>query len=278
MKKIATILSPIILICAVVIFGFMCTKERERKIDAGVKTQETTQVTNIIESQDVSYVPVIIETMDDLSSRDYYPIYTITPTSTPTPTPTLTPVPTIPKATPNPEPTPESTPESTLEPTLEPTETIVIETTVIIPEETVPVETIINTSEETIPVEIEVPYWDQCDLSEEDFEFFARVVAAEDNGDHENDYDNQVAIAQVVWNRVDSPNWPNTVRGVLIESGQFSTVRKGNCHTTTNDNCRKAIIDAYVNRPHPANVIYFNSIGFSTEAYKKISDNYFSYE
>lgn len=265
MKK-ATILYPIILILVIVIVTVGFNKGSEKKIDAGVITRETTQITNVIESKDVSYVPVIIETMDDLSSRDYYPVYTITPTSTPTPIPTLTLVPTISKATPTPEPTPE------------PTETIVIETTVIVPEGTVPVETIINTLEETTPVETEIPYWDQCSLSEEDFEFFARVVAAEDNGNHGNDYDNQVAIAQVVWNRVDSPNWPNTVRGVLIESGQFSTVRKGNCHTTTNDNCRKAIVDAYANRPHPANVIYFNSIGFSTEAYKKISDNYFSYE
>lgn len=247
MKK-ATILYPIILILAMVIVTVGFNKGSEKKIDTGVITRETTQITNVIESKDVSYVPVIIETMDNLSSRSYYPVYTITPTSTPTPVPT-------------------TAPEATYIP--EPIEILIVETTVDVPEE-------------IALIENETSYYNQCGLSEEDFEFFARVVAAEDNGDHENDYDNQVAIAQVIWNRVDSPNWPNTVREVLTQKNpkQFSTVKNGDCHTTTNDNCRKAIVDAYVNRPHPANVIYFNCIGFSSslEPYMQISDNYFSYE
>ena len=125
----------------------------------------------------------------------------------------------------------------------------------------------------------DIPYHERCGLTEEEFEFFARVVTAEDNGDHDDDYENQVAIACVVLNRVDSSKWPNTVTKVLQEKGQFATVKHGYCSTTACENSRKAIVDAYENRPLPLDVIYFNCNGFfnNLTPYAKISDNYFSY-
>jgi hypothetical protein len=129
-------------------------------------------------------------------------------------------------------------------------------------------------------VVFELPTYEQLGLSEEDYEFFARVVAAECNGDIDNDYANQVAIAQVVWNRVASPNFPDTVHDVLTQYGQFTTVKNGKCNKETNDLCRRAILEAYAYPLHPENIIYFNCVGFfhGHEAYLKISDNYFSYE
>lgn len=144
--------------------------------------------------------------------------------------------------------------------------------------------TLVIEPEEVKTEKKELTYYERCGLSEEDFEFFARVVAAEDAGLNVNgfkDYENQVAIACVIWNRVDSPNWPNTVREVLCEKNptQFSTVKNGECNTITDDYCREAIVDAYENRPLPEDVIYFNCIDFfdGLTPYAKISDNYFSY-
>jgi len=126
----------------------------------------------------------------------------------------------------------------------------------------------------------EVTDYIRVGLSEEEFEFFARVVAAECNGNIDDDYQNQVAIACVVWNRTVSEQYGGTVTDVLTEYGQFSTVKHGDCNKKTNDLCRQAIVDAYINKPLPSGVIYFNSVGFSHghKPYKKISDNYFSYE
>lgn len=118
-----------------------------------------------------------------------------------------------------------------------------------------------------------------CGISDSDFEFFARVVQAEDCGDP-NDHDNRVAVAQVIWNRVDSENWPDSVYEVLTESGQFSTVKNGDCSAVADDDCRMAIIEAYLERPHPENMVYFRADFFFSSHidYKKISDNCFSLE
>ena len=118
-----------------------------------------------------------------------------------------------------------------------------------------------------------------CGISDSDFEFFARVVQAEDCGD-ENDYENQIAIAQVIWNRVDSPNFPDSVREVLTESGQFSTVKNGKCNAVADEHTRRAIIDAFLNSPYPSNMVYFRTNFFfkGHKQYKHISDNYFSLE
>ena len=118
--------------------------------------------------------------------------------------------------------------------------------------------------------------YEQVNLSLSDFEFMARVVAAEAGLDH---WDNQVAVAQVIWNRVDSDQFEDTVYDVLTESGQFSTVDYGECHTETNDQCRDAIVEAYVNRPHPSNVLFFRADYYFSglERYAKVADNYFSF-
>lgn len=241
MKKIATILCLLILVCIMSIPNYIYNKDRETKIDAGVTTQESNEIA-ILTKESLVYLPVVTNDTKELYSRDN--TYMVTPT----------PIPVLKEAI-------------VSKPTIETSQNIKSKETKNIPTE-------------TTAIENGTPYYKQCGLSEEDFEFFARVVAAEDNGNHKNDYDNQVAIAQVVWNRVDSPNWPNTVRKVLTEHGQFATVRNGNCHTKTNDNCRKAIVDAYLNRPHPANIIYFRSGYFfhNLKKYMQISDNYFSYE
>ncbi|HZK71784.1 MAG TPA: cell wall hydrolase [Clostridia bacterium] len=119
--------------------------------------------------------------------------------------------------------------------------------------------------------------WEQCNLSKEDFEFMARVVAAEAGTTH---WDNQVAVASVIWNRVSSDHFPDTVEGVLTESGQFSTVNHGDCSTPTVDACRRAIVYAYLNRPLPEDVLFFRAFYYFSglKHYAKVADNYFSYE
>lgn len=118
--------------------------------------------------------------------------------------------------------------------------------------------------------------YEEVNLSLLDFEFMARVVAAEAGLDN---WNNQVAVAQVIWNRVNSDQFENTVYNVLTEKGQFSTVKKGKCKTETNDQCRDAIVYAYINRPIPSDVLFFRSGHYfkGLKKYEKIGDNYFSY-
>ena len=118
------------------------------------------------------------------------------------------------------------------------------------------------------------PYYIQCGLSNEDFEFLCRVVSAESS----ENYDGNVAVACVIFNRVDNENFPDTVIDVLTESGQFSTVRQGECNTETTDETRKAVVEAYLNRPLPTNVLYFRADYYFNwgTPYAKIGGNCFS--
>lgn len=118
------------------------------------------------------------------------------------------------------------------------------------------------------------PYYIQCGLSNEDFEFLCRVVTAESS----DNYAGNVAVACVIFNRVDNENFPDTVIDVLTELGQFSTVRQGECNTETTDETRKALVEAYLNRPLPTNVLYFRAYYYFNwgTPYAKIGGNYFT--
>jgi spore germination cell wall hydrolase CwlJ-like protein len=96
-------------------------------------------------------------------------------------------------------------------------------------------------------------------LSVEDFELMAGIVESERPSGGGN-YDGQVWVAQVIWNRVNNSAWPNTVYGVITQSGQFSTW-KGGYKTTLSaaDDSRRAVVEAFQNPPIPTNVIFFNN-------------------
>ena len=53
----------------------------------------------------------------------------------------------------------------------------------------------------------------------------ARLINGEARGES---YTGQVAVGAVVLNRVESPEFPNTISGVIYQKGQFSCVTDGN--------------------------------------------------
>lgn len=69
----------------------------------------------------------------------------------------------------------------------------------------------------------ELESWRQ-DFSEADLDLLARVVRAEAEGEP---YDGQVAVAAVILNRVNHPEFPNTIAGVVYEPLAFSVVANG---------------------------------------------------
>jgi uncharacterized protein YraI len=96
-------------------------------------------------------------------------------------------------------------------------------------------------------------------LSVEDFELMAGIVESERPTGNGN-YDGQVWVAQVIWNRVNSSKWPNTVYGVITQTGQFTTWKGGySTSLAPKDSSREAVVQAYQNPPIPADVLFFNS-------------------
>ena len=89
-----------------------------------------------------------------------------------------------------------------------------------------------------------------------DLNLLSRLVYGEARGEP---YTGQVAVAAVVLNRVRSSSFPNTISGVIYQSGAFDVVSDGQINLTPNETAKKAAQDA-LNGWDPTNgaIYYFN--------------------
>ena len=84
----------------------------------------------------------------------------------------------------------------------------------------------------------------------------ARLIYGEARGEP---YTGQVAVGAVVMNRVKSSSFPNTISGVIYQSGAFDAVRDGQINLSPNSTAIKAAQDA-INGWDPSYgaIYYFN--------------------
>ena len=73
--------------------------------------------------------------------------------------------------------------------------------------------------------------------SSSDLNLLARLVYGEARGEP---YTGQVAVAAVVLNRVKHSSFPNTVAGVIYQSGAFDVVSDGQINLTPNETAKKS--------------------------------------
>lgn len=92
--------------------------------------------------------------------------------------------------------------------------------------------------------------------SSTDLNLLARLVYGEARGEP---YTGQVAVAAVVMNRVKSSSFPNTIAGVIYQSGAFDVVKDGQINMSPNSTAIKAAQDA-INGWDPSYgaIYYFN--------------------
>ena len=74
-----------------------------------------------------------------------------------------------------------------------------------------------------------------------DHRLLSKLVYAEARGES---YKGQVAVAAVVLNRVSSASFPNTISGVIYQSGAFSCVSNGSINNTPDATAIRATRDA----------------------------------
>ncbi len=92
--------------------------------------------------------------------------------------------------------------------------------------------------------------------SSSDVNLLSRLVYAEARGET---YSGQVAVAAVVLNRVRSSSFPNTVAGVIYQSGAFDGVSDGQINLTPDSTAKKAAQDALNGwDPSYGAIYYFN--------------------
>lgn len=113
-------------------------------------------------------------------------------------------------------------------------------------------------------------------LSESDFYFISSVVEAE--SDRSESLDGRILIAETILNRVESELFPDTVSGVLTQSGQFSTVVNGHSITERTELSDEAVIIAAreIEAGTAPEVLFFNCIGYNYGTpYGYVDGNYF---
>ena len=78
--------------------------------------------------------------------------------------------------------------------------------------------------------------------SSNDIYLIARAVYAEARGE---EYLGKVAVAAIILNRVDDPNFPNSVSGVVYQPGAFDSVSDGQINLAPDEECRRASREAF---------------------------------
>ncbi len=90
--------------------------------------------------------------------------------------------------------------------------------------------------------------------SSSDVYLLARIIGAEARGES---YTGQVAVGAVVLNRVRHSSFPDTIAGVVYQSGAFSAVRDSNWNVAPNDTAKKAARDAINGWDPTGGAIYY---------------------
>ena len=97
--------------------------------------------------------------------------------------------------------------------------------------------------------------------SNSNVDLLARAISGEARGEP---YEGQVAVGAVILNRVDNPNFPNTIAGVVYQKGAFDSVADGQINMTPTATARKAAQDALNGWDPSGGCIYFYNPATST--------------
>ena len=90
--------------------------------------------------------------------------------------------------------------------------------------------------------------------SDGDVYLLARLISAEARGEP---YIGQVAVGAVVMNRIDHPSFPNSLSGVIYQSGAFSCLYDGQFDQPISDSAYRAAREALAGSDPTGGAIYY---------------------
>lgn len=97
-----------------------------------------------------------------------------------------------------------------------------------------------------------------------DVYLMAKAIYAEGRGES---YTGQVAIGAVIMNRVKSPQFPNTIAGVIYQKGAFTAVADGQISLEPNDTAYRAARDAMNGWDPTYGCLYYYNPAVATSAW-----------
>ena len=97
-----------------------------------------------------------------------------------------------------------------------------------------------------------------------DVYLLARLISAEARGEP---YIGQVAVGAVVLNRIDHPSFPNTLSGVIYQSGAFTCITDGQFNEPVAESAYRAARDALNGVDPSGGAIYYFNPSTATSAW-----------
>ncbi|MGB4395974.1 MAG: cell wall hydrolase [Limnochordia bacterium] len=91
-------------------------------------------------------------------------------------------------------------------------------------------------------------------LTNQEVEWLAQMIYAEARGEP---YLGQVAVGAVIINRMLSPQFPNTLRGVLFQTNAFQPIQNGSFYMTPNETARRAALEALNGHDPTGGALFF---------------------
>lgn len=97
-------------------------------------------------------------------------------------------------------------------------------------------------------------FYSYKNFSADEIEILASIINAEARGES---YQGKVAVGAVILNRVYHPSFPNSIKGVVYQSGQFKPVENGTINLSPNSDSFKAAYDAVSGLDPSKGSLYF---------------------
>lgn len=117
--------------------------------------------------------------------------------------------------------------------------------------------------------------------SEQDLQLMANAVYGEARGEP---YEGQVAVAAVILNRLESPDFPNSISGIIFQPRAFTAVADGQIWLEPNEQAKRAVLDAMNGWDPSENALYYFNPATATSGWiwsrpqiKQIGDHIFCY-
>lgn len=91
-------------------------------------------------------------------------------------------------------------------------------------------------------------------VSDQDKRYMAQMVYGEARGES---FEGQVAVAAVILNRLNHPEFPNTITGVLFQPGAFTAVQDGQFYLEPDATAYRAVEEALAGRDPTGGALFY---------------------
>lgn len=94
----------------------------------------------------------------------------------------------------------------------------------------------------------------------------AQIVHAESKGEP---FEGKVAVASVILNRLGYPEFPKSVKGVIMQKNAFSCVRNGTINAVPDENSYRAVLEALKGNDPTEKAVFFYNPKIATSKWMK---------